>query len=448
MRRFLIPLLLALAGIALAAVLVPAEQAAVAERLAGFPDANIDANRLRPVVLGLICFIPAIGALCYAMGSLLARYVTRQFLGLLAICFFGLAILWILMDFQDNLDELKASKDLGGTAFRLYAARLPEIIVTLLPYSLLLSLLFCLGKLSSSREIVAMIQTGRGLARLTTPFFITGLLAALLCIGLNYHWAPRATAAEKVILDTARGIDETAAELVKFRNPRAPRLWMVGSFPPDFQKGKPLRQVRVIIEDEDAKLSSILTASSATWDPDNGEWSFADPTLRIIRPDQPPEFVEGLPNPCIATEWRETPAEIIQPGLPASQLGVPGLISWLEQHPESSNERREIYLTQWHHRWAQPFNCLIVVMLATPLGVVFSRRGTSGGVALTVFLSVGLLFFTTICLSLGDAGHLPPMLAAWLPNLVFGTLAIFLFQRRLSGRPIYQTIRRLMPNEA
>ena len=113
-----------------------------------------------------------------------------------------------------------------------------------------------------------------------------------------------------------------------------------------------------------------------------------------------------------------------------------------------SHERREIYLTQWHHRWAQPFNCLVVVMLATPLGVVFSRRGTTGGVAVTVFLCVGMLFFTTICLSLGDAKYVPPMLAAWLPNLLFGGLALYLFQRRLAGRPIYQTLRRLTPNNA
>ena len=62
-----------------------------------------------------------------------------------------------------------------------------------------------------------------------------------------------------------------------------------------------------------------------------------------------------------------------------SDIGIPGLISWLNGHPADSHEHRETYLTQWHHRWAQPFNCLVVVMLATPLGVVFSKRGTTGG---------------------------------------------------------------------
>ncbi|MGB6222326.1 LptF/LptG family permease [Haloferula sp.] len=446
MRRFLIPILLSVAGLLLALKIVPGEQLEVATRLREFPDADALAHQFRPVVMTLLCFIPAIGGLFYAFGSILARYVTRQFLSLLAIGFAALATVWLLMDFQDNLDELKQSQNIASTAVQLYTARFPEIVVTLLPYALLLSLLFCLGRLSASREIVAMTQTGRGIARLTAPFFITGLLAAAFCAGLNYQWAPRATAAEKVILDTARGFDEVAAEVVKFRNPRARRLWMVGSFPPDYQKGAPLQQVRVIRENEDSSLKSILVAKSASWNPQNGEWSFFDATLRKLRDGEPPEFVQDLPNPYIIKTWRETPAEIIQPGLPASQLGVPSLISWLKSHPQGSHERRETYLTQWHHRWAQPFNCLVVVMLATPLGVVFSRRGTTGGVAVTVFLCVGMLFFTSISLSLGDAGYFPPMLAAWLPNLAFGGLAIFLFQRRLSGRPIYQTLRRMTPN--
>ena len=67
---------------------------------------------------------------------------------------------------------------------------------------------------------------------------------------------------------------------------------------------------------------------------------------------------------------------------------------------------------------------------------------------MAVFLSAGMLFFSNICLSVGDSGHLRPALAAWLPNLVFGILAVYLFHRRLAGRPIYQTLRKFMPSEA
>ncbi len=446
-RRFLPSILLLLTGLAAAALWVPREQTAVAEHLASFPDADVGTHRLRPVVLAGLFLLPAVAAILYGFAGTLARYVTRQFLGLLSVTFAALLTIWLLVDFQDNLTELQASGNVAGTMLALYGARMPEIFVTLIPYALLLSLLFCLGRLSSSREIVAMIQTGRGLARVTLPFLITGLLATLFCMGLDFHWAPAAVGKERRILESARGLDETLPFSEPFRNPRVRRTWMVRSVPVDYMLGAPLRGIRIIEENPDGTLKSTLIAETATWNRAAGTWTFTDPVRRQIEMGEPPKFDHDLPDPYIVTGWRETPAEIVQPSLPAHQLGIPELAGWLRAKGHAARARAT-HRTQWHHRFAQPFNCLIMVLLATPLGVVFSRRGASGGVALAVFLSAGLMFATTVALTLGDSGHLSPALAAWLPNILFGLLAVYLFQRRLAGRPIYQTIRRLIPDES
>jgi lipopolysaccharide export system permease protein len=448
MPRALVPLLLAIAGALAAMRLGPAEQDVVRRQLDNFPDIQAPAHLLRPFLAVALCFLPALGGLFYACGGTLARYVARQFLAIFAICLIGLFVIWVIADLGDNLDDLKHSGNVPGFALKLYIARMPEILVMLLPYSLLLSILYCLGRLSRSREIVAMIQTGRGLARLTTPFLVAGTLAALLCAGLNYQWAPGAVAAESAILDEAKGLDRMAAEYVRYRNGPARRLWMVGAFPPDYQQGVPLRDVTVIQERPDGSLASILSAKTASWSPMTRVWTFHEPRRRLCALGSPPAFEQGLANPLQVPGWDETPAQIIRPGLPATQLGIPDLNDWLEANPPGTWASRGGHLTQWHYRWAQPGNCLIVVLLATPLGVVFSRRGTSGGVAMAVFLSAGMLFFSNICLSLGDSGHLRPALAAWLPNLVFGLVAVVLFQRRLAGRPIYQTLRKFMPGQA
>ena len=448
MPPILVPLLLALGGALLALRIGPAEQEAVRQQLDNFPDVQAHAHMLRPLIAVALCFLPALGGLFYAMGNTLARYVARQFLAIFLICLGGLFIVWLIADLGDNLDDLKHSGSTAVYAVKLYSARLPEILVMLLPYSLLLSILYSLGRLSRSREIVAMIQTGRGLARLTTPFLIAGTLSALFCAGLNYQWAPRAVAAEAAIIEEAKGSNRMEAKYVRFRNPPARRLWMVGAFPPDYQKGVPMRNVTVIQERGDGSLDTILTARTAAWSPMTRSWSFTAPRRRQCEPGQPPIFEQGLTDPLIIKGWEETPSQIIRPGLPADQLGIPDLNDWLQAKPPGTWATRGSHLTQWHSRWAQPVNCLIVVLLATPLGIVFSRRGTGGGVAMAVFLSAGMLFLSNVCLSLGDSGLLRPAVAAWLPNVVFGILAIFLFQRRLAGRPIYQTLRKFMPSEA
>jgi lipopolysaccharide export system permease protein len=454
MPRILVPLLLALAGALLALKVGPIEQAAVQEQLDSFPDVQAKAHLLRPVIAVILCFLPAIGGGLYYFGDTLARYVSRQFVAIFLICLFGLFAVWLIADLGDNLDDLKNSKDAAGYAAQLYLARLPEVIRELLPYSLLLSILYCLGRLSRSREIVAMIQTGRGLTRLTLPFFVGGALAAVLCAGLNYQWAPAAIAAENVILRKAKGQESVAEPNIRYRNFDDRRLWMIGSFPPDYHKGVPLERVTVIQENPDGKVASILSAKTAAWSPMTRNWTFTAPRIADFTPassqdGESPDFtLAPPPNPLVVKGWIEVPAQLIRPGLPAAQLGIPDLNDWLAANPLGTWASRGGHLTQWHYRWAQPVNCLIVVLLAVPLGVVFTRRGTSGGVAVAVFLCAGMLFLSNVCLALGDSGHIRPEIAAWAPNAVFGIIALFLFQRRLAGRPIYQTIRKFIPAEA
>ena len=101
---------------------------------------------------------------------------------------------------------------------------------------------------------------------------------------------------------------------------------------------------------------------------------------------------------------------------------------------------RRAYLTQWHYRWAQPWICLVVVLLSAPLGIAFTRRGTAGGVAIAAFLIGAMLLCSEAFLTLGDAGQITPLLAAWGTNLIFTIIALVLLWRRLQGRPIYQAI--------
>ena len=80
----------------------------------------------------------------------------------------------------------------------------------------------------------------------------------------------------------------------------------------------------------------------------------------------------------------------------------------------------------------------------TPLPMHPSRL--AGPVIGKVVLSALMLLVTSISIALGESGTLPPVQAAWLPNLIFATLGIYLFYRRISGQPIYLILRRLLPS--
>ncbi len=443
--RFLLPLALAAAGAALCAVLLPAETEAVKQQLIGFPDSDAQAHQARPLILAALCFLPALAGFAYTFGGTMDRYIAREFTGIFCVCLAALTVIWLLMDLSNRISDFRDAKDILHTVITFYGTRSPAVLLLLLPYSLLLALLYSLGKLSDTREVIAMIQGGRSVIRITMPLIIAGMFFSLLSLGMNYHWAPNAEGRVDEILDEAGGKLPIKAPNVLYRNPADRRLWEIGAFPKDYHKGEPLIDVEVTTTRADKTLESRLYAKHASWDRASHRWTFEQPLVGNFPPNSPPVF-ETHTEPLVIDTWPETPWQLIKPGLSAANLGIPDLDSWLQ-----ANTRRgpfanpAPYFTQWHYRWALPFTCMVTVLLATPLAIHFSRRGPGGGIILALVLSALMLLFASISLALGEAGTLRPVVAAWLPNIAFTLLGLYLFRRRITGQPIYLVLRKLLP---
>ena len=444
--RFLLPFALTVLGAILCVALIPNEIEAVRQQLIGFPDSNVQAHEARPWVLAALCFLPALAGLVYSLGGTLDRYIARQFTGIFCICLGALLSIWLLMDLADKIGDFLDSKHLLRTIAMFYTTRSPAVLLLLLPYTLLLALLYSLGKLSGTREVISMIQAGRSVIRITMPLIIAGVFFSLLSLGLNYQWAPVAEGGVREILNKATGqVLTKAPPNVLYRNPAERRLWKIGAFPQDYHKGAPLLDVEVTTTRADKTLESRLSAEKAYWDRSSRNWTFEQAIVGDYPPGLPPVF-KTHETPLVIDHWRETPWQLIKPGLSASFLGIPDLTTWLQENSRGGQFADPApYLTQWHYRWALPFACMVTVLLATPLAIHFSRRGTGGGIFLAVVLSALMLLFTSICLALGEAGTLRPAHAAWLPNATFALLGLYLFRRRITGKPIYLILRRFLP---
>lgn len=439
--RWLLPLIFTLLGLVAAAILFPMERTSVTEYLNDFPDSHRFTTQLRPYILLVICFMPAIASYTYSLGNTFDRYLSRQFLTIFSICLGALFSLWMLLDLNDNLGDFSDADNKLASVVSFYVLRSPAILLVLLPYSLLLANIYCLGKLSRSNEIIAMVQSGSGILRISQPLIFAGCWCSILLLGLNYQWAPHAEGKRDDMIALAQGRPITQAENVLFRAPHTNRLWMVGTFPQNFLKGEPLQNVEITTINPDQSIKTRIQSASASYDKDTRIWTFHNPLISRFERGQAPVY-EQLNEPWIRKTWKETPAQIIKPGLSVEYLGIPELSSWLiSPLANQMTSNRSAYLTHWHYRWALPISCLVTVLLAVPLSIHFSRRGGGSGIFLAVVLSVMMLFISTITLALGESGSLLPMVAAWLPNILFAGLGLYLYHRRITGRPIYQTLK-------
>ncbi|WP_411828070.1 LptF/LptG family permease [Luteolibacter sp. AS25] len=444
LQRWLLPLALFIVGAIAAALLVPLEATSVNEQITGFPDSDRLTHSLRPWILGFLCFMPAIAAIAYTFGTTFDRYLSRQFISIFSICLCSLFGIWLLLDLNDNLGDFKGSQNMLKSVLLFYVFRAPAILLLIFPYTLLLALIYGLGKLSKTNEIIAIIQSGTGIVRVSFPLIFAGLWCSVLLIGLNYHWAPHAEGRRDELIAVAKGMPVLEASNVLYRDPGSGRLWMVGAFPANYQKGEPLQNIEVTTMRKDQTISSRITSDSAKYQRATREWTLENPVIARFAKGESPKF-EKMDEPLVKTTWSETPSQIIKPGLAIEYLGIPELTSWLKS-PIAGQATANVagYLTHWHYRWALPITCLVTVLLAAPLSIHFARRGAGSGIFVAVVLSAMMLFFSSICLALGEASIVAPALAAWLPNIIFTLIGLWLYHRRVTGRPIYQTVRRIL----
>ena len=86
------------------------------------------------------------------------------------------------------------------------------------------------------------------------------------------------------------------------------------------------------------------------------------------------------------------------------------------------------YLVDWHDKIAFPLACLIMAALSVPFAVKASPRG--GGLAVGLGMSLVIAFsywiVHSLFIALGHGAYIPPVAAAWAPNVVFGLSAVVL----------------------
>ena len=393
-------------------------------------------------MIGIACFIPALSLQLYARSSLLNQYTLRNFLGPAVFCFVAFCSLYILMDLLDSLKDFQDSRTPVGKMLIFYLHLVPFIFVSVAPAAILLGVLYSLTKMSKSNEIVAQLGAGRSIAQILKPILIAAFAASFIALAANYYWAPRAEGNRKAIMRAlTEGESGTImAEALLFHNPETRRTWYAGSFPFNLRDEK-IRNIEVRQENAEGQLERTWIARSAMWWSTTGVWRFYQGQEIIYRNGKPEKMVDftgrpGTPSKVDVSGITETPWSIVSSALVPDFMGVPDLVSYLKAHSDNTAIKRAPFLTHLHHRFAFPFQCFVLALMAAPLGIAYSRRGSIGGVAASIFIFFGMIFVNDLFLSLGKGGHLPPMLAVWIPNLGFGLIGAVLLYLRSQNKEL------------
>lgn len=445
-RRFLPFIILAILGGLAAWFLMDREWSQMKWEIPGTPDEYPLAQQMRPLFISVGCFLPCLAALVYALLGIMDRYISRLFLSSFFLCTGILALIFILGDFSEKAGDYGEFEDpLLGT-MRFYILQLPMVLNLILPYTLLLGVLWTLTKLSGSSEITGMLQSGRSLLRITAPILLGSCIISVYFGIFGFHWAPNANLYRKLMfsaLSESKNLEaDPYAQHARYRNDADNRIWNIRIPPGIDTPGAPLQDVHIEQFSSPGKLKYEIFAQSAMWDPITRTWTFHNAVKRQ-HPEQ--KSLKTIPvfdshRRTIITDFSETPWQLISPSLRADTQGTPQIIDQLENRTVNSEFARSLR-TEKHVRIARLFSCIILAFIAIPSSITFQRRSAMTGVGIAIFLAAAMLFLYEVFPIAAAAGYLPPWLGAWFPNIIYGSIAIYLFHTRLAMRTPWEWLK-------
>ena len=361
---------------------------------------------------------------------LIDRYVIRNFLQVYLYCIAGFISIWLIFDISDNISTFIDEHISVLLAVRYYATQVPQVFIILLPVSLLLALLFTLGRMSRANEIVSMLTAGVSLPRVLLPLIGMGLLTVAASMALNYSLAPHAELARKTLLEQARARPAALIEGQIFRNRTDSRTWFVQNFR---RGGTTFNNVQVLQQDANDNIVTNYLAARAFYRPETKTWDLQN--VKVVHYDRSGNIINEQIYPSLKVEhWSETPFRLGSANERAEFLSVPELREYLHFNADFPATLLAPFRTHFQYRLALPWTCLVVVCIAAPLGVGYSRRGILSSVAASVILVFSMNFLTHLFLALGEGDRISPWVAAWTPNLLFAAIGLYLLYLRASNR--------------
>jgi LPS export ABC transporter permease LptG/LPS export ABC transporter permease LptF len=360
--------------------------------------------------------------------SILDRYVARQYISHLILVMAAFWSIFILVEFMDLIDDVGQNKVKGRYVVHYFAYKSPSIVHLVAPVGVLVATLTTFGIMSRRNEITAMKAGGISIYRATFAAVALGAAASGVLFGMTEYLLP----------ETNR-IAQSDFNVIKGRPPETSgyldRHWILGTDGRFFNyeyfedRGGHITLYGLSVFDVEVRewaLRNRLYAARAIWNGvsydlergwrrymSGGEGGAAE-RFRLFDQARTREIEEPS---YFKREVRESDTmRFAELGEHIRSLEVLGLdVVKLK--------------VQLQRKLAAPVVAVVMVLLGIPFSFIVGRKGALYGIGMSILIAIVYWACIGSFEAFGNSAVLPPLLAAWAPNLIFGATSLYLMLR-------------------
>ncbi len=354
------------------------------------------------------------------------KYILKHFLQPLFYCIILFVFLYIVIDLFENLNDIINNHLDIPTVLLYFATNIPTVFVQTMPVAMLVATIYSLGNFNKYNEITAMRASGLSFLKILLPLTIIGFAASVLVFIVSDSIVPRTAIVNSMIRDEKMksgkaNKPKTIENLALYGKKN--RLIFIKSF--DIEKNM-LEEIIIQENDESANLIGKISAQEAIWE--NGDWNFKNCTIYKLKPSGEiigePEFYNEK-----IIDMYETPKELAKREWRAEFMNYGELKTYINQFSKGSFKTIRKLKVDLEHKVAFPFTSLIVIFAASPFALISRRGGALIGLGLSLLMGLAYYAVMSISLALGKTGALSPFIAAWLANVIFLGIGLYLIRK-------------------
>jgi lipopolysaccharide export system permease protein len=348
-------------------------------------------------------------------------YIIRKFLGTFFFAIVLIISISVVFDFSEHIDEfIDKEAPLKAILLDYYLNFIPYFANLFSALFTFIAVIFFTSKMAYNTEIIAILSSGISFRRMMFPYFIASLIIGVFSFVLSNYIIPPAN---------AKRLDFTQTYIKKrfvnndknIHRQIEPGVFIyMNSWETYNNTGYQF----TIEEFEGKELKSKLTARNIRWNESENKWTVNDYFIRTIDGDKE-KFDHGK---TIDTTLNFEPKEFGQKKNIVEAMNYNELNDYIDQQTMRGDSNINAYKIEKYKRMANPFSTFILTLIGASLASRKIRGGMGLHLGIGLLLSFSFILFLQISVVFATNGSMNPMLAVWLPNIIFSIVALYLYR--------------------
>ncbi len=347
-------------------------------------------------------------------------YIIKKFLGTFFYSITLIISIALVFDISENLDEF-ISKDVTVKAiiFDYYLNFIPYFANLFSSLFTFIAVIYFTSKMAYNSEIIAILSSGVSFRRFMVPYMLSALVIALFSYTLGNYIIPPANK-KRVDFRNTYINNRRAGSETNIHRQLSPGVFI---YMKSYNTTSDVGYKFTIEKFVDRKLTSKLTSDYIKWDREDKKWTIHNYMIRDI---------DGYKE-TISTGNR---MDSILNMVPDDYRIVRNIVETMSL-PVLNKEIKDLKLRgvntiefeiEKHKRRAQPFSAFILTLIGASLASRRVKGGLGFHLGLGILFSFSYIMFMQVSTVFAISGSIPPYIAVWIPNLIFGSLAAYLYK--------------------